>query len=377
MTPFPSGSYAARRFEAIVAHARQVNPFYRDWLSGGPSVPVLDRLTVLENNDLILNGVAPTGETSGSTGVPVRYAFSPEYARQADHDTNRFVEWLGGPRRSVAIVFPYRDDPGSDVLSVHSTPAEQLDFLDRRHHAVGAIALTTYPSNAQLLLHYMLDRGEVRPEYKRVGLMSEAVDETLRAMIAQSFPDATIWETYSSREFGMIAGGCPHQPGYFHYMAHRLGIEIIRDDGTACDQGEVGRVVITGFMNDVFPLIRYEIGDRAAFCACPCGRIRLPALCRLEGKVRGALLHRNGRRVAFVELSAAMRAMKDMRQFQVLQHSVEHFTVRLVGPASLERPVTDAFARHFGYVPRRPEFSFEPQIDREHNGKLHESICYC
>lgn len=368
---FVDKPYAARRFQDIVDHARQNNPFYRRWIQDPTDVPILDRTTYLDHNEEILNGHEVTAATSGSTGVPVRFSISPERAKLARDDRNLFLSWIGGPVRTVNIVHAYGDSPDPNLLSVNVPIREQIEFIQARRRTANIAGVITYPTNGDMLARTILESGADMSFISRVGPMSEAVDTELHRLIAEAFPAALVWISYSSREFGLIGITCPHRPDYYHLMAHHFGIEVLRDDG------ERGRVVVTDFFNTRSPFIRYELGDHAVRGKCPCGRIRLPSLRHVYGKIRGALLHRNGNRITFCELSIAMRSMPGLRQFQVIQHSTEEFTLRLVGPEALHPLIDQAFREHFGYLPANIEYEHVDWIDRENNGKLHESICLC
>lgn len=66
---------------------------------------------------------------------------------------------------------------------------------------------------------------------------------------------------------------CRQKAG-FHMLEEAL-VEIVDPDtGQQLGPGEVGMMVITGFINNAFPMIRYETGDLSAYTdePCPCGR---------------------------------------------------------------------------------------------------------
>jgi len=66
---------------------------------------------------------------------------------------------------------------------------------------------------------------------------------------------------------------CPQQAG-FHTL-EEVFVEIVDPQtGKQLGPGEVGALVITGFNNDAFPMIRYMSGDLSEFTdePCPCGR---------------------------------------------------------------------------------------------------------
>ena len=72
-------------------------------------------------------------------------------------------------------------------------------------------------------------------------------------------------------------------------QAENVLLEIIDAAGNPLPPGNVGRVVITVLHNLAMPLIRYEIGDYAAFGGeCTCGR-GLPVLERIVGRARNML----------------------------------------------------------------------------------------
>jgi hypothetical protein len=77
-----------------------------------------------------------------------------------------------------------------------------------------------------------------------------------------------------------------------HVCAESFFVELLDEAGEPAPQGELGRVVLTSLHNFAMPLIRYDIGDLAAFGpACSCGR-GLPALlrfCHTSGMRRRAV----------------------------------------------------------------------------------------
>ncbi len=364
---------AEAKFQHIVDHARETNPFYAEWLFGRDSVPILTRRTLLENNDRILNGYPVTATTSGSTGMPVRISMSPQRHALTHKNNQRFIQWLGGPMIRSQIIYP-RSAPTDEILDIKSPIEQQIEYLIQRYEKARAIALITYPTNALMLAQAVLESGRDMGFLRRLGLISEAFDPSQRAYIQSAFPNARIWSSYSSMEFGIISAECPHEPGFQHIMADCFRVEVLDENDRECPHGQTGRIVITDYYNTWSPLIRYEIGDLAVREPCPCGRIRLPAFSAVHGKVRGALKHRSGQRVLFADLSVALRDLPGMKQYQVIQEDLERFTVRLVMEEPLEQEIAAAFESHFGY---RPQLTFEYHdvLPRDPNGKFHASIC--
>jgi phenylacetate-CoA ligase len=364
----------AERYSHIIRHARRANPFYRRWIPEGGPVPILTRQVLQEHNEEILNGHTPNKRTSGSTGTPVSVHHSDPRKALNHHARKIFVQHLGGSLPNLSIVYPHGEENNDHTVHVLTPVPEQLEILRRQHVERRVSAFVTYPSNAVLLSQEILDRGGDYAFIRRVGLMSESIDPGQTALIRQAFPNAVVWSNYSSMEFGLISFQCPYEADFHHAAAGKLGIEILDAQGRDCDPGQVGRLVITDYYNFESPLIRYEIGDLAAFATCPCGKIALPALGQILGKVRGCLLHRDGRRIPFIDLSVALRDLPGMRQYQVIQEGVEDFCVKVAASLALDAEIRAVFLKEFGYAPCIAIEAVE-SIPRDPNGKFYASIC--
>lgn len=373
---FRNRPYAKQQFREIVEFARRSHPFYQEWLSDETKVPILTREVLLANNDRILNGHAPTTRTSGSTGIPVEIAKSNQRNAMDARDVQRLIQWLGGTVRCTRIIHP-SGAPDESVLNIRTCIDEQIDVLRRRYQAEQWIGLTTYPTNGEFLARKILERGIDMSFIRRVGLFAESLDECQESLIRRAFPNAQIWTTYSSMEFGMIAIRCLNHATHHHVMAHKLGLEILDDNDQPCLPGQLGRVVITDYFNRLSPLIRYEIGDLASRSEEVCSVDSFPLLDQIAGKVRGALMHRDRRRVVFTDLSVALRDISGMKQYQVVQHSVEQVCVKYVSNADLTSRINEAIENEFGYLPNEFTTQRTDRIERGANGKFYASLCFC
>lgn len=377
------GGYAAKRFASIVEWARVNNPFYRRWIRAADTVPIVGRATVAAQNAEILNGNASTGKTSGSTGTPIEVSHTARWKRMAHRDEERFVRMLGGTMPSLAIIRPASNAPPPGVVDVVSPLDVQISEIRRYHATHDVAAIVTYPTNAERLCGEIVRRNARLPFIRRFGLYAESFDSELEELIVKAFPGVQLWSTYSSAEFGMIAARCVHQPDYHHIMAHRLLLEVLDNNDEPCEPGHTGRVVITDYFNRAFPLIRYDIGDLAERGVCPCGASPLPALRRVYGKVYNALVHRDGNRMVFNDLSHRLKRVPGIRQFQVVQKSIEEFQIRAVPDddddahlvSRVEAPIRDAFRAFFGYSPEKIDIVPTRSIERHPNGKFFASIC--
>ena len=377
---FQSRPYARAHYARIARWALAHHPFYQRLVTD-PSqpFPIVTRSMVQAENALLLNGHAATGRTSGSTSTPVEISWSQERTRQDTRDTVLFVSWLGGPLPHMRIVSLASHKGNPQTIDVSAPIPEQIEFMLRRHGIDGACSLVTYPTNLDMLCRHVLENGVDLSFMRRITCMSEMYEPYQDELSAQAFPNALVSCTYSSVEAGLIAARCPHRPANYHIMAHKLGVEILDEQGRPCSDGELGQVVVTDYSNRRSTLIRYALGDIAAPTVCDCGKIQLPALTRLIGKIRGVLKDSSGRPVMFTDLSVLFRDSPEISQFQVVQPALGHFVIRYVsrGRADIGPFLARVDARFRSEFGADTSLSFEPmaEIPRSAGGKFHGAIC--
>ena len=286
---------------------------------------------------------ARRGVSWADWGPPVNHLFDsgPSYGLNLQTDVVRQAEWLRGIRP---------------------------DYL------------LTYPNN----LAALLDLAEADPDglagmgrLKQVRTIGETLHDSLRER-CQRILGVGIADVYSTQEVGVIAIECPQGGGY-HVMSEGLILELLRDDDQPCAAGEMGRVVVTDLHNFATPLIRYDLRDLAeADGPCACGR-GLPKIRRILGRQRNLLRLPDGRRQYPLVGALTYRDIAPVRQYQLIQRSLERVTLRL----AVERPLT--IAEENGLTEKLLEFLghrfavdfeyFTPEIPRGPGGKFEDFIC--
>jgi phenylacetate-CoA ligase len=410
-----------RSLSALVAHADEQVPFYRDLFKniglrpGDPMTePAWSKIPILRRSDVRDLGEelfarsypqafgAPWLSTSGgSTGTPVRARKTELDALMWESICLREETWH---RESVQGVIANLRGVSSESFTAHASAPEtivmkeglllthwgpptnllwetggmgilqpgkplaiQVDFLAH----LKPDYLLIRPAALRLLLAHVREQGVRMPRLKAVWTVSETVDDSLRTECREAL-GCRIVSNYSASEAGYIALQCPAGSGY-HVMSEVIHVETLDAQGRACAPGEIGRVVVTPLYNFAMPLLRYEIGDEAEVGApCACGR-GLPVLARIAGRLENYLTLKTGDRLR-VDLSHyRISAIREVREFQLAQTGLDRIELRLAISAPLKDEdltllngmLAKSFGTHFGW-----KIVYLDSIPKTASGKL-------
>lgn len=176
---------------------------------------------------------------------------------------------------------------------------------------------------------------------------------------------------------GSIAVQCPVS-GLYHLMSENLIVEILDNEGNDCTTGQVGRVVVTDLYNTASPIVRYDLGDYAEVGPrCTCGRHGF-TLKRIIGRERGLLTRADGTRFWPSGGQYRMLDKFNVRQWQIIQHSLDDIEYRLVTDQEPDEETKTKMAEVAGNLlgfPDKVRITWFPNSIPTKNGKFEESIC--
>jgi phenylacetate-CoA ligase len=408
-----------RQLNALTEHARRHSPFHagrlaglppdqtqglREWLS---AIPVMRREDLQKRRADIdcawmppEHGAVSLAQSTGSTGEPVAVRRSGLNGLIWMAMTLREHLWQQRDfSQSLAIIraqFATEDTARRGVSSADWGPPVNHLFASGRSYGLNLQTdilrqaewlrqimpayLLTYPNN----LSALLDLAETDPDQlagmarlKQVRTIGETLHDSLRERCRRVL-GVGIADVYSTQEVGVIAIECPQGGGY-HVMSEGLVFELLRDDDRPCAAGETGRVVVTDLHNFATPLIRYDLGDLAeADGPCACGR-GLPKIRRIRGRERNLLRLPDGRRFWPLVGAFGYRDIAPVRQYQIVQRSLERITLRLAVERPLSTTEEQALAEKLvEFLGFRFVVDFDyctPDIPRGPGGKFEDFIC--
>ncbi len=406
----PSESLQAAQFlqlQRLFTDVMQATPFWAERLSaagyrigmpvdaaGLRAIPVLARAEVQRLGEQLCNrglgskhGGVHRGQTSGSTGMPVKYLQTDltmlfwraltlrEHLWQRRDFTGKLaairsnVERGRSPTWGAATEQVFETGPAVS-LNIREDVAAQLDWLV----AEDPQYLLTHPSNLRSLLRLAATRTVELRALKQVRTFGEMLPTETVARCREVW-GVGVADIYSSEEIGVIAFQC--EEGRYHVQAENLLLEILDDAGEPLPPGQIGRVVITPLHNLAMPLIRYELGDYAAFGqACPCGR-SLPVLHQIVGRRRNMLRLPDGTEhwPSFPEERWA--GIAPIRQLQVVQRTLETVALRVVASRPLSSAEIVRLQHVFGEMlcfPHQIVIEQVSDIPRQANNKFEDFV---
>ena len=348
--------------QRILMHAFNSCPYYRElWQQSGldpRSVqsqtdfrrwPTIDRTAILENR-MRMRASPPmkliAKSTGGSSGQPLRFDLDLGSNDHRVAASYRGYDWAGaGPGAKLLYLWGvplgkqsrlkrwkdgfYHGLHRHKILNSFDLTEERAgDFLDQ-HNRYRPDVLVAYTNPLYEFARILQQRG-LRPfSPKAIVVGAEKLHSFQRELIEKVF-ETSVFETYGSREFMLIAAECDRHEG-LHLSHENLLVEVLDDDGTPTPDGQEGNVVITDLFNYGMPFIRYVCGDRvmAGWTMCSCGR-GLPLMKPVLGRRLDTLFTPDGRRVPGEIFPHMLKDFAAIKRFQVVQDKPDHVELRVI-----------------------------------------------
>lgn len=397
-------------FEKLYNHAYASVPFYKKYYTSAKLVNVLD-LPILTRadiqyagNDFIstdlpyFHGDCYPMETSGSTGRPItilgtdftRIFYDALMLREnawQQRDLNQTLLAIKWAQQDFARAPNYHEQPtwGPPIDKYQKTGNSFfVNIIGKNSDHINILLqlqpkyLHTYPSHAAALAEYCLNNKIQLNSLRELKFTGETLSEKQIDTIKMAWPSSKITDIYSSVEFGYIAQQCPEQ-GNYHVNIENVYVEILDENNQPC-LNKTGKVIITSLMNYATPLIRYEIGDYAAWGEpCACGR-NLPVIKKIYGRQRNRLRMPDGEsRFPYLGDRDEIASVGNniLTKFQFIQHSLHEIELKVVvNPrytAEQEAQFVKIHQRNFGY-PFNIRITYHDDIPSGPQGKFEEFI---
>ncbi len=356
-------AYTEDRLQRLLLHAFQKVPYYRKvWQEAGCTIDELKKMTITKlyllpilkkeevrsySRALLAEGMrhGPSYLTSGSTGTPLVCTYGPEDHRKfiAAREVRSFG-WAGTslrrPRSMIGgrLVVPKADarppfyrynyvEKQIYFSAFHISPANVPDYVSALNRYRPRV-FTGYAYSHYLLGRMMLEQNlPLKYEPDALILGSEKMTREMKEVIQKAFR-ARAYTEYGAVENCVLATECGS--GSLHVNPDFGIIEIVDEQGKPVPPGKEGRILCTGLLNEIQPLIRYEIGDLGTWSEekCPCGRDAMPVLKEISGRVEDVVVGPDGREM--VRFHGIFVGLPEIIEGQVIQEEKNFFRIRIV-----------------------------------------------
>jgi phenylacetate-CoA ligase len=364
-----------------------------DW-SAFESLPITEKSALRQSPTAFLSGGKTQRgwipwNTSGTTGTPIQLQYTPEAVSRQYAYVERYREQAGVSRFVRRAQFTGKliapgDDPSRFWRYDWSNRALLLSSVHLNSKTIPrylkALAnfkpsyISGYPSAIALLAQHALRDRSLKLQIPAVLTSAETLDASQRHSIETAF-GSKVFDQYGQTEMQSFWFECRYSRMHAHPL---FGVtEILRPNGSPCGVGETGDVVLTGLINQAMPLIRYRVGDRAAWSGedrCPCGR-SMPILESIEGRCEDYLY--SPQRGLVGRMDPALKGVSHVLESQFIQVSSDAIEVLCVAlpeftemdRLTLEKNIHDRLGAKM-----RIDFRFVSQIPRGANGKFRAVI---
>lgn len=372
------------RLSALLKNAAENVPYYRDFykqrgfrpdelrtISDLKALPIFTKsdYRACEPETICASNVPASlrieRKTSGSTGEPFQFSldrralpiiFSSHLFYDSWHGLKPFDKYLRiiappaaqGPLpsdASTSVRFQraitsrlqnFYESWTQKKISLWEVNTEGAENIWRRIEAFRPKFVMGYTSTLAAIADELLQR-DLKLSQPVQGVITIA--ETLtpnRKLLIEKYFNAPIINRYGLREFGWWAAqSCRESTDRFHVNTELVVCEVLRQDGTPCEPGETGRVVLTDLHNFARPFIRYDTGDLAVAVddVCPCGR-GFPLLGPIEGRSLDCLQTPSGNEISPAILGHFLFVYHDhleaVRHYQLVQETANRVNLVIV-----------------------------------------------
>ncbi len=395
-------AYQNEKLRGLIRHAFENVPYYRErWksLKLSPAdircredlakLPVLTKEDVRQNLDRLVSEKASKHElvfrhTSGTTGKALHfYTTKPAIAFQWA------VWWRHRMRFGVAPGAWHANFTGKRVVPLEqrtppfwrwNKPLHQA-LLGMHHLTAGKISsvieflnshqfdfYSGYPSIIHMLaLHGSAAGLTLQLPPRAVFTGAENLLDFQRRDI-QKFTGAVLTDQYGCSEGCGNASQCPE---FVYHEDFEFGII----EGMELQPGNPAKSILcTGFANDAFPFIRYEVGDTGVWLqddkACLCGR-QSRVLLRIDGRKDDYVVTPEG--ACIMRFDYVFKDVMNVKEVQIVQEQIGTITLRTVrrdGYGAKDEAEIRREIQRWVSPTLKVQFEYVQDIEREPNGKF-------
>lgn len=344
------------KLRALINHAYQNVPFYRDLFNSVGvkpkdinSVNDLQKIPIISKEDIRKNypnkilakeldiSNCLIRSTTGSCGMPLKVAFSPEVLTFQE-SVSFFAFFESGLRLTDKVVKIYHTDSQNNLfpklfkklgifdwetISIFNSVESIIESLKY----LNADVIRTYPSMLLLLSNEIVKQNIVGINPRLIITGGETLTDNSRIEISGVF-NSDLRRVYGAEEFGHFAFECNQHSG-LHIISDAVIAEVVKEEKKITENAE-GEIVLTSLYNYAMPLIRYKLGDIVCISGkkCACGR-GFPLITSIEGRADDFLILPSGKKIS-PRMINVIEDIPGVSMYKTVQETKNRIVVNLV-----------------------------------------------
>ncbi len=281
------------------------------------------------------SGASIVRTTSGSSGFPLSVAYdSRSYAWVEAVYARALLEQGVRIRDRIAYFWfePFENRGFWERLGLFRK--NEILYTDDEENQIRSL-LKLRPTVIHAFPSVLTSLSEKAPDFARnlplrlIITHGETLTREARDKIEKAFK-VRVLDQYGTNEFVRMAWECPEE-GNYHIDADSLIMEFLDEEMRPVSPGESGRIVVTGLINRLMPLIRYDIGDVGIPLAgrCPCGR-SLPLLQSVQGRSDDFIISSRGDLISPRRIGGILEGVGRLRQYRFIQEDINRYCLKII-----------------------------------------------
>lgn len=315
-------------------------------------IPILTKsliranLTELSSKEFAADSLGKMN-TGGSTGEPLEF-YTNELAGAMDNAHHWYLYSLMGYEKGDMIldsggvtisdrlreknIFWVKGNKdsvwGEWCMSVLYVDDFNINHYVKKLLSLKPAILRGYPSFFDKLATYMI-KNNITLDFKIKGinLTAEVCTTLQRRNIEKAFSSMVYFE-YGHSEVSVYCYTCDNT--YLYKSSPIYGyVEVLRENGSVADIGEIGNIIVTGFINQGMPFIRYDTGDLGEIVYRHSGIVHFS---NIIGRSQDFLWSKNKQKVFLTALvfGQHLKAFKNMNKWQLVQDEIGKVVIKIV-----------------------------------------------
>ena len=339
------------KIQAIIKHAARTTALYHNYAGDTPlsGMPVVNKDTYRGQYDAFLSGEYRDAKgsrvmsTSGSTGTPLQVIQDRD---KIAHDTadGIFFGAMAGYYIGMKMGFlrVWVHNVKKSALRLFAENMIMVDTSNLGDAEIEKMLNMFKWKKVKCLIGYASSLGEISRYIDKYNVdtskfsirsiipISESMPSVVRERLHEQF-SCPVQAWYSNEENGIM--GIQSANGTSYYIdSENFHIEILKmDSDEPCEDGELGRIVITDLRNRAMPIIRYDTGDLAKAKHEICGdRYRL-FLTEIYGRRSDTIYDTKGNALTPFIITNNLWDVPGLLQYRFIQETETEYTLELNG----------------------------------------------